>query len=89
MNTIKVTVSGRVQGVGFRNFVKSYADSLDVSGYARNLSDSRVQVFLQGADAAVDTVLNHIKVGPRYSMVTTVNCEKIENAAIQNGFITG
>jgi len=89
VKTIKVLVSGNVQGVGFRYFVKSYADNLKVSGYARNLPDGRVEALLQGDGVSIDTLLNHIKKGPRFSSVASVDWDEVENAVIQNGFVTG
>ncbi len=89
MKTIKVLVSGRVQGVGFRYFVKSHADILDVKGCARNLVDGRVEVLMQGEELAIDTLLDHIKKGPRFSSVVSVDIDEIENTSVQSSFDTG
>lgn len=89
MKTLKVYVSGSVQGVGYRYFVKGYADSLKISGYARNLGDGRVEVLMQGDDTAIEALINHIKQGSRYSSVTSIDCQQIENAPVQSGFVTG
>ena len=43
-------VSGHVQGVGYRWFVRSLAAKAGVAGSARNLPDGRVEVVLEGAD---------------------------------------
>jgi acylphosphatase len=46
-------VSGHVQGVGFRYFVRQVATAAGLTGSARNLPDGRVEVVLEGSDGAV------------------------------------
>jgi acylphosphatase len=57
-------VSGHVQGVGYRWFVRELAGAAGLSGSARNLPDGRVEVVLEGADDAVAAVLGALD-GPR------------------------
>jgi acylphosphatase len=57
-------VSGHVQGVGFRYFVRGLAVDAGVTGSARNLSDGRVEVVLEGDAAAVRSVVAALD-GPR------------------------
>ncbi|MGY1728726.1 acylphosphatase [Geodermatophilus sp. SYSU D01062] len=45
---VRVLVSGRVQGVGYRWFVRGLAEATGLSGWARNLPDGRVEVELEG-----------------------------------------
>jgi acylphosphatase len=47
------TVSGHVQGVGFRYFVREVAGAAGLTGSARNLPDGRVEVVLEGPEPAV------------------------------------
>ncbi len=61
---VVAVVSGHVQGVGYRWFVRSLAESAGLAGSARNLPDGRVEVVLEGSDAAVDAVLADLQ-GPR------------------------
>ena len=59
MTTVRVhaLVSGHVQGVGYRWFVRGLAAAAGLSGWARNLPDGRVEVELEGpADAVRDAV---------------------------------
>jgi acylphosphatase len=51
-------VSGDVQGVGYRWFVRGLASSAGVAGSARNLPDGRVEVVLEGAEDDVSAVLD-------------------------------
>ena len=57
-------ISGRVQGVFFRNSVADLADSLGVAGWVRNLSDGRVETLLEGERANVEKVVEFCKRGP-------------------------
>jgi acylphosphatase len=57
-------VSGRVQGVGYRYFVRELATAAGLPGSATNLPDGRVEVVLEGPAEAVDRVLAQLE-GPR------------------------
>jgi acylphosphatase len=50
-------VSGQVQGVGYRYFVRTRATAAGLTGSARNLPDGRVEVVLEGDEAAVRSVV--------------------------------
>jgi acylphosphatase len=54
---VVAVVSGRVQGVGYRWFVRELAEGSGVSGSARNLPDGRVEVVAEGPDEAVRTLI--------------------------------
>ena len=57
-------VTGDVQGVGYRWFVRSLATAAAVAGSARNLPDGRVEVVLEGPEDAVHSVVAELD-GPR------------------------
>ena len=61
---VVAVVSGHVQGVGYRWFVRGLAGDAGLGGSARNLSDGRVEVVLEGPDDAVARVLAALD-GPR------------------------
>ena len=75
MITIKGFVEGRVQGVGFRYFVKNNANQLNVVGYVKNLPDTRVKFLLQGDQAAITSLLQIINRGPSNSSVKSVELQ--------------
>ena len=54
MERATIFVQGQVQGVGFRWWVRARALELGLSGFARNLSDGRVEVLAQGDPDAVE-----------------------------------
>ena len=88
MYCVKGFVSGRVQGVGFRYFVRRHADTQQLSGYAKNLADGRVGFLLQGEKTAVQLVLEQIRRGPSYSKVDDVEVKEVEASDIKNRFLT-
>jgi acylphosphatase len=59
-----VYISGRVQGVFFRNSVADLADSLGVAGWVRNLSDGRVESLLEGEKDNVARLVEFCRQGP-------------------------
>jgi acylphosphatase len=65
-------VSGRVQGVYYRGTAVSRARAAGLSGYARNLSDGRVEVLVQGPDAEVEAFIQWLWIGSIASQVTAV-----------------
>jgi acylphosphatase len=71
-------VSGRVQGVGYRAFARSTAQELGLNGHARNLPDGRVEVLACGASDAIDTLIEHLRQGPRWSSVSGVEVQPAE-----------
>ena len=81
-------VAGRVQGVFFRASTREQAQRLGLSGYARNLSDGRVQVLACGAPDAVAQLREWLRSGPPGARVTGVACEPAPEQ-ILSGFSTG
>ena len=69
MNTdracLHALVSGLVQGVGYRLFVRRHAVELGLTGWVHNLPDGRVELEAEGERAALDTLLAHLRQGPR------------------------
>ena len=70
--SIRLTISGSVQGVFFRQFVKEQADKHGIKGYVRNLEDGRVEVFIEGDINSVDQMVPLCKRGPQHSQIRNV-----------------
>jgi acylphosphatase len=66
-------VSGRVQGVFFRDSTRRCAVSLGLSGWVRNLPDGRVEALFVGSRAACAQALEFVEVGPEGAHVTGVD----------------
>lgn len=84
MKTVRYLVSGRVQGVGFRWFVRLAAEASGVCGYARNLRDGRVEVVGQGLDSKLQELEALLREGPPHARVE--NVEKSDIQPESSGF---
>ena len=69
---LQATISGRVQGVGYRYFVYEHASPLGLTGWVRNLQDGRVEVLAEGSTEALESLLTDLKSGPGGSRVSEV-----------------
>ena len=69
---VRLVVSGRVQGVGFRFFVERAAQAEGVRGWVRNLGDGSVEAYLEGDAEAVMRVEQKIRRGPAAARIDTV-----------------
>jgi acylphosphatase len=68
-------VAGRVQGVFFRASAREQAQHLGLTGYARNLTDGRLEVLVCGEPDAVGQLREWLRTGPPAADVTGVACE--------------
>jgi acylphosphatase len=69
---VQATVTGRVQGVSFRYYAVEQARSLGVAGWVRNEPDGSVVLHAQGADDAVDALVEWCRTGPPLAKVRRV-----------------
>ena len=69
----RAVVSGRVQGVWFRESCRREADARGVAGWVRNRSDGRVEAMFEGESAAVLGLLAWCRTGPPRAEVTGVD----------------
>ena len=81
----RLSISGRVQGVFFRDGVRQAATAAGVSGWARNLPDGRVEVVLEGDSTAVDRVAEWCRTGPPRALVVDIEIVP-EPVAGESGF---
>ena len=68
----RVIVSGRVQGVFFRDTTRRMAVSRGVSGWARNRDDGAVEAVFEGEPDAVESMLRFVREGPERADVSEV-----------------
>ena len=72
MSVVHIAVTGRVQGIGFRWFVRERATALDLAGWVRNLEDGGVEVAASGPDAAISQFVAAVQEGPPGALVRQV-----------------
>ena len=79
----RVLVSGRVQQVGYRDYMVREAKKLGVTGWVRNLSDGRVEMLADGDQAALDAFLAVCREGPRLARVEDVVAFPVEDRPVK------
>ena len=75
---VRCYVAGRVQGVFYRASARHVAQGLGIKGYAKNLSDGRVEVVACGGVEAIDELKSWLSKGPANARVSGVSCEIID-----------
>jgi len=70
--SIRLYITGTVQGVFFRGFIKENAEKFNAKGFVRNLEDGRVEIFLEGDSDAVNKMIELCKKGPKHSQIKNV-----------------
>lgn len=76
---IHIIISGEVQGVGFRQFVKYQAGKLDIKGWIKNLDNGKVEGMFMGERKNLETLIEFCRKGPFLANVTDVKTEEVEN----------
>ena len=82
----RYTVSGRVQGVGFRFFTRESARRENIHGWVRNLPDGRVEVLAEGEAESLGRFAHRLHVGPSGSRVEEVEVHEEVIAGHETGF---
>ncbi|MEG3151571.1 acylphosphatase [Sphingomonas sp. ZT3P38] len=70
-------VSGKVQGVGYRNWTIWTANALGVTGWVRNVQDGRVEIMASGDDKALDAMVEACRQGPMLARVDDIEVEAV------------
>jgi len=78
MSARRLIISGRVVGVGFRDWMVQRAEELGVFGWVRNRRDGSVEALVDGDEAAVAELLRACRRGPRLANVTEILEEMAE-----------
>src|SRR5919206_1938893 len=74
----RYTISGEVQGVGFRFFAQRAAARHQVVGYVRNLPDGTVEAHVEGTPESVEGFKHELAAGPRAARVESVEEVNVE-----------
>ena len=85
-DTVRIIVSGLVQGVGFRYYIYRRAQSMRLTGYVKNLPSGQVEIIASGEKGLIDEMIDAARVGPSYASVSDVHLERIEPATTFRDF---
>lgn len=72
MPAVQVRITGRVQGVGYRQWARGQAQALELAGWVRNRPDGTVEALLAGSAAALGEMLERLRAGPPGARVDAV-----------------
>ena len=72
---LSARITGRVQGVGFRNFTQMRARQLGVTGWVRNEDDGSVRLEAEGPRGALEDLYEAVQEGPRMAYVEEIDVE--------------
>ena len=86
MKTLRLRIHGRVQGVWFRESMRSEALRLNATGWVRNTPDGTVEAVVQGEEAAVDALVEWAHRGPPKARVERVEIEPDDSPGLFSGF---
>jgi acylphosphatase len=78
-------IAGRVQGVGYRDWLIACAQAAGVSGWVRNRLDGTVEALLAGETSAVEELARQCRRGPRMAVVTSIE-EELGEVPAEPGF---
>ncbi len=69
---MRVSITGRVQGVGFRAWMRDQANSRNLSGWVRNRQDGAVEAVFCGSPEGVEAMIESCNEGPNWANVAAV-----------------
>ncbi len=82
---LRLRIEGKVQGIGYRDYVIGEAERLGVDGWVRNRADGTVEALVSGPNEAVETLVGLCMRGSPGATVRDVEMHKAE-AATEKGF---
>jgi acylphosphatase len=69
---VRLFITGNMQSMFFKQFIKENADIHKVKGFLRILEDSRVEIFIEGDSQDVNQMVEVCKIGPKFTTVRKV-----------------
>jgi acylphosphatase len=82
----RLTITGRVQGVGYRDWMLAAGKRLGLAGWVRNRLDGSVEALIVGDDAAVDHMIEACRRGPPAARVDEIDVDPVDLDVMPEGF---
>ncbi len=70
--SLRLVLSGSIQGMFFRQFIKDNAEKHNIKGFVRNLDDGKVEVFIEGSIEDVNSMAEICRKGPLHAQIRGV-----------------
>jgi acylphosphatase len=67
--SVRIYISGAIQAIFYKAFIKENAERYNVKGFIRSLDDGRIEIFLEGNPEEVNKLTEFAKKGPRHTNV--------------------
>ena len=83
----RLTITGRVQGVGYRDWTIMTAHRLGLTGWVRNRADGAVEALIVGDDQLVGEMIDACRRGPTMARVDNVDIEPVDLDVLPQGFV--
>ena len=81
-----IVISGKVQGVGFRYWLRNKANQKNIYGWVRNKVSGEVEALLIGNDAKISDLIDLCKKGPSSSKVTKIMIQNYQEDYLNKSF---
>ena len=82
----RLVITGRVQGVGYRDWALATGRRLGVSGWVRNRSDGTVEALVVGEEEAVGSMIEACRRGPSLARVDAIDVDPVDLDVLPDGF---
>ena len=82
----RLTITGRVQGVGYRDWALTTGQRLGLTGWVRNRNDGAVEALLVGEEAAVGEMIVACRRGPPLARVDGIDVDPVDLDVLPEGF---
>ena len=83
----RLVITGRVQGVGYRDWALATARRLGIAGWVRNRSDGAVEALVVGDETAVGRMIDACRNGPTLARVDAIDVEPVDLDVLPEGFV--
>ena len=82
----RLVITGRVQGVGYRDWALATGQRLGLSGWVRNRADGSVEALIVGDEHAVGRMIDACRRGPTLARVDDIDVEPVDLDVLPEGF---
>ena len=82
----RLTITGRVQGVGYRDWAITTGRRLDLTGWVRNRRDGAVEALVVGEEDAVGQMIEACRRGPPLARVDEIDVDPVDLDILPDGF---